>query len=269
MKALGLTLLLLTPVAAAFGVVQDVREFHVYSDTESRDNAAAGVLMSGSFEDAFPFTGEVINHTLAIGLTYIGEYTLSSNGVWLVTLDLRPGGRICEFSVETIDPGGLLTGDLLVFAPNNIFCRTIALGANTTHTHDFWVNRTLQSGTPNAPTHEVISINARSTNVVILSEPSVFESVLQLTALEFISIIGLSVTGFYLWTREGLGARFFGLFLVGFTAAITFAVWARTLAWNGLSGLALVMVLLFGYMTLRMTFGWAIPAWKQRRGGEM
>lgn len=150
-------MLYLVPVAGA--VETSGAEFYVtsYSLTADAFHLAninvAGEYINATYNASKRIDYEVIAHRLVIVIEVTAGMDLASSGRWQLnfTQDEAPLGA-CTIQIPTSDPGGFLSGDLVVYPGYTLHCIREGSAAldNVDHTHRYTLQVTVASGTPDA-----------------------------------------------------------------------------------------------------------------------
>lgn len=191
--------------AAAFSDEYDTRLRPLAAFTENVDNAGAGNLVIEDVPWNPPYSFEPVNHTIRVKISLTASVLPNSNGVWRYSIANEFGPLPdCVFELETANPGGFLSGDLVVYPHFDVDCFFRFSTLTLPHTHTFYLNRSVASGSPTALTHESISAIFLSEDVVIMSQPTPFEEMTGLAAGEFAFIVGASIVLLYMGFRSSL-----------------------------------------------------------------
>lgn len=153
------------------GQTWDLRQHLLSTHTTSLDNAAPGNLVTHTFpwDPEYSFT-EVPSHVVHVTISYTVQHPSTSNGAWNVTVAKDETGTLpnCTIRVETVDPIGITLDNLLMTQYYRWDCLFIADDSQThPHNHTIYINRTLASGTPTAPTAETIAVIITTEDVVV------------------------------------------------------------------------------------------------------
>lgn len=149
----------------------------------------------------------------------------------------------CEWRVE----GGTITGGR--FNPViSMFCQVPEWAEPGAHT--VAVDRTSSSGTPIVDATTSIILHQKETVTTMTN----FEGLTGLTAIEFLIFPALAFLGSFMWSRNDVGVRLFGIFLVLFDWALVLAFYASASgqAWRGLLVLLVMLLPLAGWMAVNL-----------------
>ncbi len=255
-RLLVLACLLLLPTAAAHdevgafdapdGAQVNVLDYRLASINEHEELPPPGEVINRTYDATKIHNYDVLQHDLILTVEASAEYVAESEGVWDLTFyqdgKILPG---CTGHIVTSDLGGFLAGDFSDKNSRTIHCVRAGTDAlnDIIHNHTITAILSIGSGTPADLTHLDISVNVIRQDRVIMSQPTTFELVTGLSALEFLVLPLLAILGLFLWSRNDVGVRLLGTLLLlvdsGMAGALAFTIR------GGAYGILLPMAILF------------------------
>ncbi len=235
------------------GEIVDTRNRILASLTRNIDNGAAGNILNFTFPWDPEYSFQDKSHTIRIHISYTVTLSATSDGSWNITVAKESTGFLsnCSVRVETVNPVGITLDALLVYAHFNWDCLFTQSNLPHFHYHTVYVNRTVLSGSPNAPTAETVAVRLETEDVVVTSMASDFEILTGLTGIEFLALISVVIVAIVVWSRTTDFLVQMTMGIICFIPAVIFMLLTASGGWIGNVALAVICGAIGGYLILR------------------